>query len=133
MLVKTVLPTQYNSGKPVDKALLDRIIACIVGISGGATVKEARGLWIKPETGKLFDEPVLQVDTTVPDNDDDLLVRLGHVFYCARRALAQEALYTEYDGSPDIITDNDEKGLGGEYLRKIAIDTRLLVNGRVGS
>lgn len=61
-----ILPIQGNDGTDLSAAHA-ALAKDICRTFGGATISEARGMWIDP-TGRLFDEPVRQYAVACEDN-----------------------------------------------------------------
>lgn len=58
-----VLPLMDNDGVDFDAATIENLISVAATWFGGATYdpQPARGLWVAPSTGKMYDEPVARL------------------------------------------------------------------------
>jgi hypothetical protein len=89
-LWEILVPTQFNTGKPIRTRYHRVWDAKVRAIANGLTIlRPAKGQWISP-TGKLHEERMIPVRILCKKSDMDKIVDMTMVYYDQEAILAYE-------------------------------------------
>ena len=81
---------------PLNAVEMDRLRHDLVSHFGGYTVQSARGAWLSPNTGKIYEEPV-NVYTIASDWDNQRnVLKLSDIASDAADRLGEECVYVRF-------------------------------------
>ncbi|AUQ92776.1 hypothetical protein PhaeoP24_04218 (plasmid) [Phaeobacter inhibens] len=100
MKVELIIPTLDNDGSD-NSAIIERNIAQMCKLYGGATVTDAKGYWINDE-GRLFEDAVKVLVSATTDKDS-AMAELEKLAQDILDATDQEAVFLSVGGEAKII------------------------------
>lgn len=99
-----ICPKMDNAGNSLE-AVRKHLVKELCKAFGGATVSEAQGAWVDPNSGELYDEPVWQIVSAVDVDDLIAEMKLRSLAHWLCDAAQQLAVYLrQASGEVEIVT-----------------------------